>query len=136
MTALTLCGYGYVGKAVYNAFKDVHNIKIIDPAYNDNNMSYTDMNVIICVGTPFDPLDGCDISAIIDVMTKLPPHSNVLIKSTVDMKGVKRLEEKFSEHKITFSPEFLRGDTANEDFLNAEYHIFGGGNVPDRKSVV
>ena len=33
---LTLIGYGFVGKAVYNVLKDYHNVKIVDPQYNEN----------------------------------------------------------------------------------------------------
>ncbi len=32
---LTLVGYGFVGKAVYEVLKDHHEVKIVDPQYND-----------------------------------------------------------------------------------------------------
>ena len=33
---LTLIGYGFVGKAVYEVLKDHHEVRIVDPEYNDN----------------------------------------------------------------------------------------------------
>jgi glyceraldehyde-3-phosphate dehydrogenase/erythrose-4-phosphate dehydrogenase len=33
---LTLIGYGFVGKAVFNSLKESHDIFVVDPAYKHN----------------------------------------------------------------------------------------------------
>ena len=33
---LTLIGYGFVGKAVYEVLKDYHEVKVVDPEYNQH----------------------------------------------------------------------------------------------------
>jgi len=49
---LTLIGYGFVGKAVYEVLKDFHVVKIVDPEYTDNVIDNDSDGYIVCVPTP------------------------------------------------------------------------------------
>lgn len=125
---ILIAGYGFVGKAVTNNLKNNYSIEIIDPVINNNKISnHPDAEgLIICVGTP-STIDGrCDASQIIAVLDQCPLHIPVLIKSTVSPDVVKLLEEKYQDHSLTFSPEFLRANTANQDFQNQKFMILGG----------
>ena len=46
---LTLIGYGFVGKAVHEVLKDYHEVKIVDPQYNDNVINNDSDGYIVCV---------------------------------------------------------------------------------------
>ena len=35
---LTLIGYGFVGKAMHHVLHKWHDVKIVDPQYNDNKI--------------------------------------------------------------------------------------------------
>ena len=48
---LTLIGYGFVGKAVYEVLKDYHEVKIVDPEFNDNIIDNDSDGYIVCVPT-------------------------------------------------------------------------------------
>lgn len=124
---ITLVGYGYVGQALYDAFNPVYEMKIVDPKYTPLEVEIDDTNIIIAVGTPYN--DGCDISSILSVLPRVIDGANVLIKSTVDMRGIENILNSYPNLNITFSPEFLRGETATTDLLLAEYHILGGGDT-------
>lgn len=123
---ITLAGFGYVGKAFNDAFFPTYSIKIVDPKYTPMEVEASDTIVVIAIGTPYN--EGCDISEILKTLDRTSKDAKVLIKSTVDMRGVKIITERYPHHCITYSPEFLRGETASEDFSKAEYHIFGGGD--------
>tara|TARA_B100001769_G_C21875099_1_gene473429 strand:- start:287 stop:763 length:477 start_codon:yes stop_codon:yes gene_type:complete len=43
--------------------------------------------------------------------------------------------EHFPDRDITFSPEFLRNNTAEQDLLNTKDFMFGGGNINFWQSV-
>ena len=49
---LTLIGYGFVGKAVYEVLKDHHEVRIVDPEYNDNVIDNNSDGYVVCVPTP------------------------------------------------------------------------------------
>lgn len=125
---LIVAGYGFVGKAVKFGLKEKHEVVVVDPKYTDITIKdhYDADGIIICVGTPSDDNGGCDISNILDVINQTPIHIPILIKSTVSPDKVEEIIRKYTEHSIVFSPEFLRANSANEDFLNQKYMIIGG----------
>jgi len=49
-----------------------------------------------------------------------------MIKSTISIEGWQQLRKNFPDHRITFSPEFLRAKTATKDFQKTE-HIYLAG---------
>lgn len=127
-----IAGYGFVGKAVVNAFKNKHDLAVVDPAINKETVSqHIDADgIIICVPTPSNSDGTCNTDAIIDVLQAVPAFMPVLIKSTVTPIAAKTITEQFSSHSIVFSPEFLRARSANQDFLNQKYVVIGGDD-PD-----
>jgi UDPglucose 6-dehydrogenase len=52
-----------------------------------------------------------------------------MIKSTISLEGWDQLAEKFPNHQITFSPEFLRAATADADVKNTTHVFLAGGNT-------
>ena len=71
----------------------------------------------------------CDISNVIDVLSKINPTTPVLIKSTISLEGWDIIQKNYPKHTITFSPEFLRAKTALQDLLNADEMLVGGGDI-------
>ena len=125
---ITIFGYGFVGKAHESMLEGMHDVNVIDPAFNDNKLGKTDA-IIIAVSTPQFYVDGsCDMSNVFKVLEQCPTKTPILIKSTISLDGWKDIKERYPKHVITFSPEFLRAETALEDFANAESFYFGGGD--------
>lgn len=121
-----IVGHGFVGKAVDYGFthKDVEKY-IIDPKYNtaiDHLPNDCDV-VFVCVPTPMN-----DNAVILkNVVNKL--HSRfvsgrclIVIKSTItpDVIG------SFAYRGVVYNPEFLAEKNANYDFVNPQFHVFGG----------
>ena len=123
---LTLIGYGFVGKAVYELLKNHYDIKIVDPTYNNNEIQDDSDGYIVCVPTPSTVTGVCDMSIVESVIKECPNSKPILIKSTISLEGWKQL--KTYNKEITFSPEFLTAANANEDFKNQDKMLFGGGN--------
>lgn len=125
---IIIAGYGFVGKAVANALRSQHELVIQDPKYTDYKMiDHHDADgIIICVGTPELPSGGCDAKDLASVIDDVPVFMPILIKSSVTPEVIDALAEIYPSHCITYSPEFLRANTANADFLNQKYMILGG----------
>lgn len=125
---IIVAGYGFVGKAVANALKDQHEVVIHDPKYTDYKIiDHLDADgIIICVPTPTTENGICDSSIIADVLDNVPIYMPVLIKSTVTPSIPEAFKEVYPDHSICYSPEFLRANTANEDFLKQKYVVIGG----------
>ena len=98
-----IIGYGYVGKAYHKVFPDAV-ICDID-TNNHNEVNKCDL-AIVCVPTPSNKNGSCDISIVEEVLSWLKTP-NVLIKSTVIVGTTKKLQKKFRDLNIAFSPEFI-----------------------------
>jgi UDPglucose 6-dehydrogenase len=124
---IIVAGYGFVGKAVVESLKGTV-VCIVDPKYTTSQISQNaDADgVIICVGTPETVLGDCDVSQIYSVMDQVPETMPVLIKCTVRPDYLNKISSDYPNHKICYSPEFLRATTANEDFANQTYMVLGG----------
>lgn len=125
---IIIAGYGFVGKAVANALKDQHDIIIQDPKYTDYKMiDHHDADgIIICVPTPTTENGVCDANDIAGIIDDTPVHIPILIKSTVTPGIAEGFKEIYPDHSICYSPEFLRANTSDKDFLNQKYVIIGG----------
>jgi len=123
-----IAGYGFVGKAVVNAFKNKHDLTIVDPAYNEEKIIHNiDADgLIICAPTPSNTDGTCNADAIFDILQTVPAYMPVLIKSTVTPEVAKSIINQYCDHSIVFSPEFLRARSANQDFLTQKYVVIGG----------
>lgn len=125
---IIIAGYGFVGKAVANALQSQHEVVVQDPKYTEYKMiDHHDADgIIICVGTPELPAGGCDCKDIANVLDEVPIFMPVLIKSSVTPDVIEALDEIYPDHCITYSPEFLRANTSNQDFIDQKYMVIGG----------
>lgn len=122
-------GYGYVGKAVVNFFKDHFRVFIYDPAYGNGFGKYENKSsdgyeiyktvqftedidqinscdlVVICVPTPMSEDGSVDLSIIEETVQKFNAPL-MLIKSTIPPGTTERLREETGKY-IAFSPEFI-----------------------------
>ena len=123
---ITIAGYGFVGQA-HKQLLDYYDVTIYDP-----HKGYSDFGkpegVIVCVSTPSRPDGSCDIENVYDVIER-SPDVPILIKSTISLEGWEMLVETFPNKKLSFSPEFLRANTAVEDLQNAKETYIGGGDI-------
>lgn len=126
MLKIGIAGYGYVGQAHHQALKDYYEVLISDPEKGH----YSDLRhcdcVIICVSTP-EAKDGtCYMQNVYDVLNDLK-NVPVLIKSTISLIGWEYIQRTF--RKVSFSPEFLRAESALEDFRKNNTILIGGDSV-------
>ena len=126
---IAVIGCGFVGSTVAD-FLERHLVKVsrIDPnIYPSTEISRGIRNqceaFIICVPTPEGKDGECDDSIVKLVLRELSTHKPILLKSTV----TPDLMEKYPSN-VTYNPEFLRANSAKEDFLKQELFILGGNN--------
>lgn len=124
---MIIAGYGFVGKAHELLFKNFRGeIVIHDPPQG----KYADFNntsaVVICVPTPELETGACDISAVYDVISQCNQDTPILIKSTISLQGWQYLKETFPEHRLCFSPEFLRAANYMSDIKEISNVILSG----------
>lgn len=126
-----LAGYGFVGTAYYELFSQEFEVEIVDPLYSDalvSDFPYA-AGVLCCVGTPATAQNSYDTSALHDVIARTPQSIPILIKSTITVDVWDELKARFPKHLLTFSPEFLRAETAVEDVFSSRYVILAGDSV-------
>lgn len=118
---ITIAGYGFVGKAYYELLKEKYDVTVVDPAYVEYNnpIPHDTDAIIVCVSTPANDDGSCHMDNVYSVIEQ-SPNVPILIKSTISLEGWNLLIEKFKDYNISFSPEFLRANTAVEDLLAAE----------------
>ena len=123
-----IAGYGFVGKAHELILKDYHDLIIYDPALGHyGDMRHADA-IIVCVSTPEGSHGGCKMDNVYCIIED-NPNVPILIKSTISVEGWDMLKHVFPHTSITFSPEFLRAETALEDFRKNNTILLGGGNT-------
>ncbi len=131
---ITIAGYGAVGQAHHKVFGGHYDIEIYDPFKGYKDMSSDTEGLIVCTATPSYENGACLINSVYDVIER-SPKVPVIIKSTISLEGWETLMEHFPDRDITFSPEFLRNNTAEQDLLNTKDFMFGGGNINFWQSV-
>jgi len=127
---ITIAGYGFVGKAYHELLKQKYEVTVVDPIwpeYNNPVPQDTDA-VIICVNTPANDDGSCHMDNVHNVIEQ-SPNVPVLIKSTISLEGWYELVKKFKDYNLSFSPEFLRADSAVEDLLTAEEMLIAEDNT-------
>lgn len=124
---MIIAGYGFVGKAHELLFKDFRREIVIHDPYKDMYADFTNTSaVIICVPTPELESGACDISAVYDVIEQCKETTPILIKSTIHLQGWQFLKETFPNHKLCFSPEFLRAGNYMNDIKELDSVILSG----------
>jgi UDPglucose 6-dehydrogenase len=135
---IIIAGYGFVGKAVDNAFKQKHTTVVVDPKYTTTKIQqHPDADgIVVCVNSPTRSNGTLDVEDLFDVLDQVPTSMPVLIKTTLTPSIADAIEKSFPELDITFNPEFLRQAFANDDFLNQTHAIFGCKTYSDFWSVL
>lgn len=135
-----IIGAGVVGNAVATGLNHKgHEIlvydKIIEKSKNTiKEIKQTEL-VFICVPTP-NTDDGIDLSFIEDSLKNLKDYKGVVaIKSTIPPGTLDYLKGKF-DLRLVHCPEFLKENSALEDFLNLDRVIIGSYNREDAEIVV
>ena len=125
-----IIGLGFVGKALKNGLRDNVDCIEIDPKLGtnlDDLKNYEPSIVFICLPTPMNDDGSQNIELVKDVINEINKFNQdilIVIKSTILPKYV----EEFSNinTNLVINPEFLRGNFANEDFINSNIIVFGG----------
>ena len=123
-----IIGLGTVGKAIQRGFEGHHEIFIHDPDLGTKLADVTDNcdAAYIAVPTPTDDETGrCDTSIVRSVLEALPDGFSVVIKSTVIPGTSQDFHDEFPGLRIACSPEFIRAESADEDFKNQEILVVG-----------
>ena len=133
---LGIVGHGFVGRAVEYAFcHPLVDLHIVDPKYDtdiDSMVEFSPMCVFVCAPTPMNPESGfVDASIVEDAVLKLIEHTEalVVVKSTITPDIIDRLYNSMFEdgvERLVYNPEFLTEKNAEEQFVNAEFHVLGG----------
>jgi len=136
-------GQGFVGSAIREGLSQYYEILTYDIDVTKSNCEKLEdviasCDVIFqCLPTPMKKSGECDISIVESSLDKINDLCAVLgensvqkkivvIKSTVPPGTTKRLDSKFSNIDICFSPEFLTEANSFDDFKNQNRIIIGG----------
>jgi nucleotide sugar dehydrogenase len=134
---IAIIGYGYVGKAMYELFKDHYDMCVYDPAFkhvphiteDKDEINSCDLGVI-CVPTPRGENGECDISIVNSVMEWLDTPL-ILLKSTVEIGTTRQICNQYAKN-IVFSPEYC-GESSywtpydfHTEIVETPFFIFGG----------
>jgi UDPglucose 6-dehydrogenase len=135
-------GQGFVGTAVYEGLKKHHkllcydkddkvNVKRLGVANLELLAEYSEI-IFVCVPTPMTQDGECYTGYVEEVVKELDGYTKdkiVVIKSTIIPGTTARLNTKYKNNTIVFSPEFLTEANSINDFKNQTRIILGG----DRK---
>lgn len=124
---MIIAGYGFVGKAYELLFKN-HRREIVihDPPKGMTADLDNTSAVVICVATPQAEDGTCDMSAVYDVIAQCHSRTPILIKSTISLQGWQELKKRFPNHRLCFSPEFLRAANFMNDIQDMDHVILSG----------
>ena len=124
-------GQGFVGTAVFEGLKNHHtlycydkdlqvNVKRLGVANLELLAEYSEI-IFVCVPTPMEEDGTCYTGYVEEVIKDLDGYTNnkiVVIKSTIPPGTTSRLNYKYKNNTIIFSPEFLTEANSINDFKN------------------
>jgi UDPglucose 6-dehydrogenase len=123
---LGIIGFGFVGAAVYQSYKDKVEC-IIKDEQKGYPCSYQELKqcdaIFICVPSPELPNGECDASILQSVVENLSDYSGIIISKVTAPPNV------YSELKhsnLFYVPEFLTARNSVEDYKNTKNLIIGG----------
>lgn len=135
-----IIGQGFVGSAIREGLKSHYEIKTYDLEEEKCNSTLEEVCqragiIFVCVPTPMRLNGSCDtrilvnaIKSIDDTCIKINRSRDevtIVIKSTIPPGTTKRINEKFDNLTICFSPEFLTEANSFDDFKNQNRIIIG-----------
>lgn len=125
-----IIGNGFVGESTGFAFSPTTDLRIYDinPLKSLNTLEeiYECDFVFICVPTPMKKDGSQDLSYVEEVFKNAKFGPIYILKSTVLPGTTKKLNQKYHNLSIIFSPEFLTERTAKLDMLTQARIILGG----------
>jgi nucleotide sugar dehydrogenase len=123
-------GNGFVGEAQAFAFSPTTDLRVYDLDPLKATHTLEEVNecdyVFVCVPTPMRKDGSQDSSYIEKVFDSAVSNPIYIIKSTVIPGTTGKLEEKYPELSIIFSPEFLTERTAKLDMVTQARIVLGG----------
>ncbi len=135
-----IVGKGFVGTAVQFGFSPSvgidADVKVYDKDPNKSTHTLEEVVVgsdiiFLSVPTPSN-LDGTINLDIVEEslndISQYDSDSIILLRSTVTPGSTKRLQDRFSNLRLVFNPEFLTERSANFDFINQTRFIIGGSS--------
>jgi len=137
---LAIIGHGFVGKAVdYGFSNQLVKKKIIDPNYGHNNNDQRKLKdwkpdvIFVCVPTPMGNdgnINSSILKSVMDNLDECVKETLIVIKSTVTPDVISNYKY---WNNVVYNPEFLTEKSACEQFVNPEFHIFGGESYNTEK---
>jgi UDPglucose 6-dehydrogenase len=110
-----IVGAGVVGRALGNVLERTgRTVKYHDPAKGLTDGRQSEV-AFVCVPTPYDPVDGVDLSAVHDALERMRPGTVAVLRSTVLPGTTETLQAAYPELFLLFCPEFLTEATADRD---------------------
>jgi len=136
MSKIGIIGFGIVGNAVYEMFKDTHQIKVYDKYKSYSSLSEVCSEsefIFICLPTPVRD-NKIDLSIIEDNVKEIVKYTRgsdkvIVIKSTVVPGTTASFEKQYPNTLWAFNPEFLRESTYLEDAVNPDRTVIGASNA-------
>lgn len=119
-----IVGMGVVGSAMSGAIKGAVTYDKYKKIGSIGEINSCDV-IFVCVPTPYSEKVGCDISEVEEVFSRIKGKKIIVIKSTVLPGTTESMQKKYPQHKVLFSPEFLRAKTAKADALSPDRQIIG-----------
>ena len=125
---LGFIGQGWIGKNYADHFED-RGFDVVryakEESYIANKEKIADCNMVfIAVPTP-TTLEGFSAKIVEDVLACVGKGKIAVIKSTILPGTTRKLQEKYPDITVLFSPEFLREATVREDVDHPDRNIIG-----------
>lgn len=125
-----IIGNGFVGESQAFAFSPTAEVRVFDinPLKSINSLDEVNQSdfIFVCVPTPMKNDGSQDFTYIESVFDSAIEGPIYIIKSTVLPGSTLKLQKKFNNLNIVFSPEFLTERTAKLDMMTQSRIIFGG----------
>ncbi|MEK7511141.1 MAG: hypothetical protein AAB582_02810 [Patescibacteria group bacterium] len=123
-----LIGHGFVGKSYADEFES-RGIPVVryalEEPYRANKERIAECDIVfIAVPTPTGP-DGFDAGIVESAIGLVGVGKTAVIKSTILPGTTKRLQERYPDRIVLFSPEFLSEATAAQDVANPFGSVVG-----------
>jgi|694.fasta_scaffold76533_6 UDPglucose 6-dehydrogenase len=127
-----IIGLGFVGNAIYQSFlKKNIEVVVYDKYKNIGNLESCLNTSILFLALPtvYDSSLGSynkqPIYETCDYLNEYKYNGGIIIKSTVEPTSTEELSLKFSELNFIHNPEFLKANTAEDDFHNQTHIVLG-----------